>query len=629
MNVKNLKKGFTLTELIIVIVIIGILVGILVPTFVSVIRKANKSADLSLVRNLNDSLALDGIENGRHNNMSEAVEAAKQYGFDIEKISSKVSKNAILWDSKNDVFCYLDEDNIEYYPDSIPKKDQLEAGDYNLWIISDKPHASYSTYYIGNKESETVRNVGFDAGNSEIKDITYVGTEGRSVVIRTNGGTLSVDAPDDTINHYGSLELVDIKRVSSSSYLEYGDAVLAKIAKGRFVVTPSGKTDGIHAVATGSGLSAFFDNIVIGIVGNSTVPAITRDKVAIDEVEEKGTYSQFVLEVQALLKVDSTPIIANTDYIWINVSIDEGGIKTKDEVVASKKTPTSQTIKLNTGDDVQATASPTPTSVTNEILQNTEAAVYVNNEQELTDALSAQKKYIVLESDFSCSEIIEVISSVTIEGDNHTITTTASRALWVDSNDVTLTIHNLKIVGGPSTERGIQVNASKVGVKLILDNIDVSGITYYTLNICINTNVNIILTNSKLEGYGTINLWSEKYTVVVRNCELYGINDKTYNAVGWNDFGTVILEGDTTGETTLHSSEIDVYIYNTNIYTKVTTGNQQWHILFNEPSASNTVYLNNCNYYNWVDNEYKKVSKPTHLGNGSANKLYVDGELVD
>ena len=51
MKKRNMKKGFTLVELVIVIAVIAILAGVLIPTFGNVIEKANKSAALQEARN--------------------------------------------------------------------------------------------------------------------------------------------------------------------------------------------------------------------------------------------------------------------------------------------------------------------------------------------------------------------------------------------------------------------------------------------------------------------------------------------------------------------------------------------------------------------------------------------------
>lgn len=45
------RKGFTITELVIVIAVIAILAAVLIPTFSSLISKANKSAALQEARN--------------------------------------------------------------------------------------------------------------------------------------------------------------------------------------------------------------------------------------------------------------------------------------------------------------------------------------------------------------------------------------------------------------------------------------------------------------------------------------------------------------------------------------------------------------------------------------------------
>ena len=212
MNVKSMKKGFTLTELIIVIVIIGILAGVLIPTFINVVNKANKAADLSLIRNLNEALTLDRYDNGEHKNMTQALKAADDYGFAVDKIDAKVSKNKILWDSKNDVFCYLVGTTLEYYPKSASEEINLATESHKLWVITDKdPSTSvYSVYYTGEALSVIVNNVGFDVGKSNVTEVKYNGDVGNDVVIRTNGGTLNVGSEGNVakgqIYHYGALK---------------------------------------------------------------------------------------------------------------------------------------------------------------------------------------------------------------------------------------------------------------------------------------------------------------------------------------------------------------------------------------------------------------------------------------
>ena len=52
------KKGFTIVELVIVIAVIAILAAVLIPTFASIVKKANQSADQQAVANMNKLLAV-------------------------------------------------------------------------------------------------------------------------------------------------------------------------------------------------------------------------------------------------------------------------------------------------------------------------------------------------------------------------------------------------------------------------------------------------------------------------------------------------------------------------------------------------------------------------------------------
>lgn len=64
-SIKNrLRRGFTITELVIVIAVIAILAAVLIPTFSNVVKNANRSHDEQLVHNMNTSLNAYAIENG-------------------------------------------------------------------------------------------------------------------------------------------------------------------------------------------------------------------------------------------------------------------------------------------------------------------------------------------------------------------------------------------------------------------------------------------------------------------------------------------------------------------------------------------------------------------------------------
>ena len=50
--IKKNRKGFTITELVIVIAVIAILAAVLIPTFGGIVNKANDSADLQEARSI-------------------------------------------------------------------------------------------------------------------------------------------------------------------------------------------------------------------------------------------------------------------------------------------------------------------------------------------------------------------------------------------------------------------------------------------------------------------------------------------------------------------------------------------------------------------------------------------------
>ncbi|MBQ7444653.1 MAG: prepilin-type N-terminal cleavage/methylation domain-containing protein [Clostridia bacterium] len=241
----NNKKAFTVVELVIVIAIIAILAAVLIPTFASMVRSANVSADTQLIKNLNTSLRAD-LPDGKHPTMHDALKAAEAFGYDVDKINASAVGNEILWDQRNDVFCYVKGEEVIYIPESVQPSDRISDVDScELWKIynaksgavpaaGDPTNPQTNSIYLGpdaNYSSALDNNgifnvtVGIDVGNQPaISSIKYENNtnDGKSVVIRTNGGTLTVNAPNDTVSHYGFATVVNVNDVDDNCYNENG-----------------------------------------------------------------------------------------------------------------------------------------------------------------------------------------------------------------------------------------------------------------------------------------------------------------------------------------------------------------------------------------------------------------------
>ena len=311
---KSNKKGFTVVELVIVIAIIAILAAVLIPTFASLIQKANESKDTQLVKNLNTALAVDNKE---HKTMTSALEAAAEFGYDVGKINASATGNEILWDSENDVFCYLKGGNVEYIPETNLKNGALAANEtYKLWKIYTSEEKvtedvnagkTYSIYWNSSDAYTKDLKTGFDAGECKA-DMTlkYVGNgTAQNVVIRTNGGTvLSVEGyvnesdntKGDIVNHYGEAGSVDVIKCATASYHEYGKVGFIKVTNGRLSVESTGKVVTVFAAANTAKIdnnSGVIENAYVAsgvtATGNQTLTALPSGQTE-ESIKEAALY---------------------------------------------------------------------------------------------------------------------------------------------------------------------------------------------------------------------------------------------------------------------------------------------------------------------------------------------------
>lgn len=203
------------------------------------------------------------------------------------------------------------------------------------------------------------------------------------------------------------------------------------------------------------------------------------------------------------------------------------------------------------------------------------------------------------------------------------------RGINIDENNIDVVIKNLAIdtrtnsytPGGNYYPRGISVSGSNIN--LVIDNCDVKS-KYYALNITPDSSGNTFtINNSTFHGWAAINAYGTGNTITVNRSRLVGINDKAYNAAGWNNFATICLEGDTTGHTTIGSSDYQVIINDSTIEAKQTTGNKQRAIGFNSNSMNCSVSLNNTTI---VLGDEEKCSFANDTG--IENKIIINGELI-
>ena len=314
MKTKKIKvrQGFTIVELVIVIGVIGVLAAILIPTFINLNQKANRASDESLVKNLNTALAMQEQDPKDKKNvtMHDAVEDLKDYGYLLPNLVTK-SDDKLLWNQKTNRFLLENDNKGDYKP-------------LDFWKIQDsvKGDEVYSVYAglnfqgTGEKKDTVNVTVGFDAGDNEgIKTVNYSRPEGagQEVIIRTNSfeSSLTINAPADTVKHFGRIGSLEIQAIKSKSHHEYGEAKYVEISSGRIAMENGSKVDHIHVNAkeTTSAKPTEFNEVIISKATDVEMPNFSRDDV---EINAGGT---LVLALQ-----NGTEEVTETtdlDYVWL------------------------------------------------------------------------------------------------------------------------------------------------------------------------------------------------------------------------------------------------------------------------------------------------------------------------
>ena len=131
---RNNKKGFTIVELVIVIAVIAILAAVLIPTFSGIIAKANESADIKAVREMNTAYTAEfAVE--KPADIDAVIDALAKNGFNSEKALIPVSKDyEFRWYQNANCIVLLDDKGNVVFPTGIEKEAGILLEDSDQYI---------------------------------------------------------------------------------------------------------------------------------------------------------------------------------------------------------------------------------------------------------------------------------------------------------------------------------------------------------------------------------------------------------------------------------------------------------------------------------------------------------------
>lgn len=326
---KGTKKGFTLVELVIVIAVIAVLSAIIIPVTGSIVSNAKETVDKTTVKALNTALAQDEAKNGARTLYSDVIDAMAEYGYGVDKLTP-LSLGDILWDSQSNTFVlYKDGEEV------MRGKGSSSVDKVNLWRVAknkDDVSPEYSNYLADNFNDKTVSvKTGVDVGNNKGLNISYSSSaDDKNVIFNTNGGDLSVAAPNAAVTHYGVTNKVTIESVAPHSYYENGTVegnLEIKQGKVEFTKTAVVNTLVVSATTQNAVQIVFASNEAnVGTVAATTEAAqkIINDTTVPETTEKTENVVNITKDFAGGLGTEKSPYLVANEEQWNKIAANAG-----------------------------------------------------------------------------------------------------------------------------------------------------------------------------------------------------------------------------------------------------------------------------------------------------------------
>ena len=348
---RSTKKGFTIVELVIVIAIIAILAAVLIPTFASLIQKANTSADIQAVREMNTFLAINEVEEPK--TINEVFKALENGGMTVKDYHPLVSGRFFFWDSKLNRVLYTDNQYNVIFPEEYKDVNRETNG----WLSLSgeiREDNSYKDSY--NSETNTVtistaeqyyafakaNNKSLPAGITvkfETDTIDLMGADvGFQISAKGDYNIIGHGTNGTTIKGLSQLKNNYIGKTGDNDGKNYGSGLIQVIESGENVnvtienITISGGTFG--DLETG-GVAA----VVGKVMGGGQTVNLNFNKVKVENTVINGKNKVGVLVGQVMGNTTVNVENCEIDNVTVNCSEGEAG-----KVIGCLTTPETVTV---------------------------------------------------------------------------------------------------------------------------------------------------------------------------------------------------------------------------------------------------------------------------------------------
>lgn len=310
---RSRKKGFTIVELMIVIVIIGILIAIIVPSVTSAIESANIASDQSDVKNMNTILQVYCVQNG----------------IDTTKLQAPEVRAIVSSEQKNYTFVPKSSKGIYWYSVNEGKIVYSTNGDPNNVVLSNVAHAEFTP----SSPEELVKGYLYLNTGDELDEVF---TALRSVINRATYNNVlaaaeSVEKFTDFKAHIENFDPSHTLYISSTSMYKDGGASIDNVvfATGITVIP---KVETILTLAFSDGVDIVLPATVKVVEPGAFISVMSKTRLVVNNSSTKvveGALSgsiKKVANVENITYADYKNNIKGNSLVKIDINDPEGNL---------------------------------------------------------------------------------------------------------------------------------------------------------------------------------------------------------------------------------------------------------------------------------------------------------------